>query len=129
MAPEISFNQRIVIGMILALIVALNFLIAWTIFKKNKPNFKPMNIFLANYFVGIGFLSLSGMIVTISKDKDDIGQICPKEFLSYFCNINNICSVFVLQLYRLVAVCYPYYYAEMMDVSKSLQLVGASLLP
>ena len=98
MAPEISFNQHIVIGMILALIVALNFLIAWTIFKKNKPNFKPMNIFLANYFVGIGFLSLSGMIVTISKDKGDIGQICPKEFLRYFFNINNICGVTFLQM-------------------------------
>ena len=85
-----------------------------------------MNVFQANYFVGLGLLSLSAMVVLLFKDLDDIGKICPKEFLRYFLKISNIYDVVILQLDRLVAVRYPYYYNEKMDVSISFKIVGIS---
>ena len=125
MAPEIPFSQRVIIGIILAFVLTFNFTIALVLYKKNSQNIKPMNVFQANYFVGLGLLSISAMVVLL-KDLDDIGKICPKEFLRYFLKISNIYDVVILQLDRLVAVRYPYYYNEKMDVSISLKIVGIS---
>ena len=61
MAPEISFFVRLIFGTILAFVMALNLYITIVIIPKNYSDIKPMNIFQANYFAGLGLLGLTGI--------------------------------------------------------------------
>ena len=126
MAEQISFVLRVIIGIILACVMASNFIIASYILKKNSPNLKPMTIFQANYFVGHGLISLSGMVAVLAENIEDVGKICPKETFRYFFVISTIYDKLILQLDRLIAVRYPYFYKEKMDVVMAMKLVGIS---
>ena len=125
MAPEISFFVRLIFGTILAFVMVLNLYITLVIIKKNYSDIKPMNIFQANYFAGLGLLGLTG-IFNAYKNLENTGKVCPKEFLRYLFTIMNIYDIFILQLDRLIAIKYPYLYHEYMDRKMALRILTLS---
>ena len=110
MDPEISFSVKLAHGLFQAILMSLYLIIPWKIWKKNSPDIKPVHTYQANYFLTLALFTLNTMIVLLSKRKEDVGKICPKEFLKYFLSICLIYDVVILQLDRLVAVRYPYFY-------------------
>ena len=125
MAPEISLCVRLIFGTILAFVVALNLYITLVIIKKNYSDIKPMNIFQANYFAGLGLQNLTGIFI-IYKNLENTGEVCPKEFLRYLFTVMNIYDIFILQLDRLIAIKYPYLYDEYMDRKMALRILTLS---
>ena len=122
MAPEISFFARLIFGTILAFVATLNVYITLVIIKKNYYDMKPMNIFQANYFAGIGLITLTG-VFSVYKNLENTGEICPKEFLRYLFNIMNIYDIVILQLDRFIAVQYPYFYHDYMDINMAMRIL------
>ena len=128
MTPEIPPFQKIVIGIILAFVMASNFGIAVFILKKKFADLKAMNIFQSNYFVGLGLISITAMYVVVSDSPSDVGEICPKKFLKYLFDVSSILDIFILQLDRLVAIGYPYYYNETMSALVAVKIASISKL-
>ena len=112
MEPQLSLSAKAIIGSMLACVMTTDIMAAFCILKKNSSNIKPMTIFQANYFLGHGLICLGGLIVVVAQDKANAGEICPKETVRYFFVLSSIYDKMVLQLDRLVAVRFPYYYKE-----------------
>ena len=126
MANEVLFSIKLAFVIFHAILMSLDLIIAWKIWKKNSSDYKPIHIYQANYFVALSLLTLNAIVVLLFKRKEDFGDICPKEILKYFLNMSIIYDVVIMQLDRLVAVRYPYFYKEKMDVSMSLKIVAIS---
>ena len=62
MTSDIPPFQKIVIGIILAFVMASNFGIAVFILKKKFADLKAMNIFQSNYFVGLGLIGITAVL-------------------------------------------------------------------
>ena len=124
MADVVSYSSKLTLSLLSPILITLNLIIVWKIWKKNSPDFKPVHIYQVNYFVTLALSTLNTMIVLLSKRKEDFGKICPKEIFRYFLSICIIYDVVILQLDRLIAVRYPYFYNEKMDVSMSLKIIA-----
>ena len=63
-------------------------------------------------------------LLVVAQDTADVGEMCPKETFRYFFIISTISDKIVLQLDRLTAVRFPYYYKEKMDMWMLLNIIG-----
>ena len=128
MESEIPFFQRVILGIILATCVVSNAAIVVRIVKANWKQFRPLNVYQINYFTGLALVTLTGMILVLSKNNDSVDKICPTLIFSYFLNINNTFDIVILQLDRLLAVSKPLLYKTEVDATLAVTVVALSKL-
>ena len=128
MESEIPFFQRVILGIILATCVVSNAAIVVRIVKANWKQFRPLNVYQINYFTGLALVTLTGMILVLSKNEDSVDKICPTLIFSYFLNINNTFDIVILQLDRLLAVSKPLLYKTEVDATLAVTVVALSKL-
>ena len=124
MKEELSASQFLFLGIILTSSTLSNFAIAIRILQTNWKNYRPVHIYQVNYFTAFALADFSGLILVVSKVKDDPGQFCPSHVLNYLFVISKEIDIAVLQLDRLIAVSKPYFYKANVDINLSLKVVG-----